>query len=70
MSQAAFATDSGSIALTEVGVLESQKPPVVQPAWDPYEVWLTRVKQPRERAARSRRDDSSPVTPRGWIIRV
>lgn len=21
----------------------------VQAAWDPYEVWLTRVKQPRER---------------------
>ncbi len=20
--------------------------------WDPYEVWLTRIKQPRERAAR------------------
>jgi len=22
-----------------------------QNSWDPYEVWLTRVKQPRERAA-------------------
>lgn len=21
--------------------------------WDPYEVWVTRIKQPRERAARS-----------------
>ena len=21
-------------------------------SWDPYEVWLTRIKQPRERAAR------------------
>lgn len=26
-------------------------PPATAP-WDPYEVWLTRVKQPRERSAR------------------
>jgi hypothetical protein len=26
--------------------------PVVEASWDPYEVWLTRVKQPREQSAR------------------
>jgi hypothetical protein len=26
--------------------------------WDPYEVWLTRIKQPRERAARIARPSS------------
>jgi hypothetical protein len=33
-------------------------------AWDPYEVWLTRVKQPRESGARRRplaRDGVSPA---------
>lgn len=29
-------------------------------SWDPHEVWLTRIKQPRERAARRAMD--SPVT--------
>ena len=32
--------------------------------WDPYEVWLTRIKQPRERAARI----ASPSTPSRTII--
>ena len=26
--------------------------PTAVASWDPYEVWLTRVKQPRERSAR------------------
>jgi hypothetical protein len=31
--------------------------------WDPYEVWLTRIKQPRERAARiAARGTSSRTT--------
>ena len=29
-------------------------PPAVALPWDPYEVWLTRVKEPRERSARTR----------------
>ena len=29
--------------------------PVVESSWDPYQVWLTRVKQPREQSARTRR---------------
>ena len=30
---------------------ESQAP-IVEASWDPYQVWLTRVKQPREQSAR------------------
>ncbi len=29
--------------------------------WDPYEVWLTRVKEPREQVARQRDQDVSEV---------
>jgi hypothetical protein len=29
--------------------------PIVETSWDPYQVWLTRVKQPREQSARKRR---------------
>ena len=29
--------------------------PIVDTSWDPYQVWLTRVKQPREQSARLRR---------------
>jgi hypothetical protein len=32
------------------GVVSSS--PATGASWDPYEVWLTRVKQPRERSAR------------------
>jgi hypothetical protein len=29
-------------------------PPIVEAAWDPYQVWLTRVKQPREESVQRR----------------
>lgn len=29
-------------------VVEIRKAPLETSAWDPYEVWLTRVKQPRD----------------------
>jgi hypothetical protein len=29
--------------------------PIVETSWDPYQVWLTRVKQPREQSVRTRR---------------
>ena len=29
--------------------------PIVDTSWDPYQVWLTRVEQPREQSARLRR---------------
>ncbi len=33
-------------------------------AWDPYEVWLTRVKQPRDRRARSLvKSRATPASP-------
>ena len=33
--------------------------PIVETSWDPYQVWLTRVKQPREQSARTRRQARS-----------
>lgn len=38
----------------EVVAAETQAP-IVDSSWDPYQVWLTRVKQPREQSARTRR---------------
>jgi len=38
---------------------ETQASPAADASWDPYQVWLTRVKQPREQSARRR---SRPVT--------
>jgi hypothetical protein len=70
MSRSAIATDRASPAVIEAGAPESQDLPVAQPAWDPYDVWLKRVQQPRERAARSRRDDAPSVPHQGWMIRV
>lgn len=36
--------------------------PVVEASWDPYQVWLTRVKQPREQSAQRRlTPDEAPV---------
>jgi hypothetical protein len=29
-------------------VISFTKVPIEEAAWDPYEVWLTRVKQPRD----------------------
>jgi hypothetical protein len=40
--------------------------PVVATSWDPYQVWLTRVKQPRDQYSRMRRQErrtlEHPVT--------
>ena len=38
----------------EVVSAETQAP-IVDTSWDPYQVWLTRVKQPREQSVRLRR---------------
>jgi hypothetical protein len=39
-----------------VGVVSAEtQSPSVEPSWDPYQVWLTRVKQPREQSAHTRR---------------
>jgi hypothetical protein len=38
-------TASGSSSASAV---EHLKAPIETAAWDPYEVWLTRVKQPRD----------------------
>ena len=36
-------------------VSSGTRAPIVDTSWDPYQVWLTRVKQPREQSARARR---------------
>ena len=40
--------------MTEVAA-ETRAPAAVEASWDPYQVWLTRVKQPREQSVRTRR---------------
>ena len=44
-------TDSLAEAVNE-GAGGVNSTPTAAAPWDPYEVWLTRVKQPRERSAR------------------
>lgn len=39
-------TDGAAVVAAET------QPPIVDTSWDPYQVWLTRVKQPRELSAR------------------
>jgi len=50
-STAVERTDSAEVHAAESGA------PVVAAAWDPYQVWLTRVKQPREHSARLRKQE-------------
>lgn len=33
---------------------DARTPAATTQSWDPYQVWLTRVKEPRERSARTR----------------
>jgi hypothetical protein len=47
MARAASSTDSRS-ASSSAPVIEFRKAHLEAAAWDPYEVWLTRVKQPRD----------------------
>jgi hypothetical protein len=53
-------TDSAAVDAAESSA------PVVEASWDPYQVWLTRVKQPREHSARLRKRerqvDHAPVS--------
>jgi len=60
-STAAERTDSAAVHAAESSA------PIVAASWDPYQVWLTRVKQPREHSARMRKQerqvvDHSPVS--------
>jgi len=50
-STAAERTDSAAVHAAESSA------PVVAATWDPYQVWLTRVKQPREHSARMRKQE-------------
>jgi hypothetical protein len=49
-AQAKVADRSKSGAVMSAASAVHRDPPSIG-AWDPYEVWLTRVKQPRDRAA-------------------
>jgi hypothetical protein len=52
MSWAESMKASATVALRDRGTKDEGIFRGTQPAsWDPYEVWLTRVKQPRDRAA-------------------
>jgi len=44
MKEAADVATSGRGATTEASIMRS----ATSSAWDPYDVWLTRVKRPRE----------------------
>ena len=46
----------------EVVAAETQAP-IVETSWDPYQVWLTRVKQPREQSVRLRRQGRTASQP-------
>ena len=47
----------------ESGMADLRTPATVALPWDPYEVWLTRVKEPRERIARKRSQESRAIEP-------
>ena len=59
-STAVERTDSAAVHAAESSA------PVVAASWDPYQVWLTRVKQPREQSVRIRKQprqvDRPPVS--------
>ena len=59
-------SDAARRDVAEVTSAESLVP-IVDTSWDPYQVWLTRVKQPREQSARMRRQarviSEHPSTP-------
>jgi hypothetical protein len=46
----------------EVVAAEAQAP-IIESSWDPYQVWLTRVKQPREQSAQTRRQARGVAEP-------
>jgi hypothetical protein len=50
-AQAKVADRSKSGAVMSAASAAVRRDPSSTGAWDPYEVWLTRVKQPRDRAA-------------------
>lgn len=67
-------TREGDTGLGCVAADAAQDPPGEAPAatspalsigtsWDPYEVWLTRVKQPRDRSARQGTAERAEVEP-------
>jgi hypothetical protein len=51
---------SAAVALSERAANDEGIFRSTQPAgWDPYDVWLTRVKQPRDRATQRESDQGS-----------
>lgn len=59
MNWADFVKNHANAVLRERTTAERRIFGNAQPnGWDPYEVWLTRVKQPRDRVAGSERKDA------------
>jgi len=55
---------SSDAARRDAAVVDAETPaPIVDTSWDPYQVWLTRVKQPREQSARTRRQARAAAEP-------
>jgi len=60
MSWTDVVRDHAKAVLRERAIAEHRIFGNAQPkGWDPYEVWLTRVKQPRDRAADTARKDAA-----------
>lgn len=57
----------GSTSAAEHGrgkaMTDLRSPATAALPWDPYEVWLTRVKEPRERIARTRNPERRALEP-------
>ena len=53
---------TGSAELAR-GATDPRTPAAAALPWDPYQVWLTRVKEPRERIARTRSQESRAIEP-------
>ena len=49
--------DAGENPRANVSSIADTRSAKPAPAWDPYQVWLTRVKQPRDETRRQRRLD-------------
>lgn len=51
-------------ARTEMPMSSAGSLPIASASWDPYDVWLTRVKQPRDRSAKRA---ARPVPPSAQV---
>ena len=53
MSSSETMNRDATVASLEHAIDESAVRRTQAPSWDPFEVWLTRIKQPRDRSSKS-----------------